>query len=112
MDRIWEMGMPWQGILVVVLLGAPAAFAFPVALAFVKWNKSSVGKASMFAGLALALIFAQGLASIWFNRADWFPWVVLFVDTFLMLAVWFHLATFIKVIREGRKPTIQPVEEM
>lgn len=105
MNDVWQMGMPWQGVLISVLIGAPAAITFPIVLAMVRWNESRVGRASMMAGTALALAFIQGLLSLIFHSAGWFPWLILFVDSFLSVAVWFQLITFMRVMleEEGKK---------
>lgn len=101
MKEMWSLGLPYQLTLIAVFVGALPANFYPFILAFIKWNKTDVGRSMMFKGLALMLVFDVGIMSLWWANEDWFPWLTLAVDAWLTFAVWYQVTTVINVIREG-----------
>lgn len=105
MREMWELGVPYQIALVAFLIGSPPAVVYPVILGFLKWNESKVGRSMMFKGLALGMVFIQGLASMYFYSEPWYPWFVASVLCWLAFAVWYQTTTVIQTIIEGEIET-------
>ena len=107
MREMWALGMPEQATLIAILLGVLPANLYPFVLALVKWNESRIGRAMMFKGISLLLVFDLGLLSLFWTDPELFPWFVLFADSFLVFAVYYQFLTVVDILRdeERRKKT-------